>query len=295
MDIKMVLAMMVVFLLLTSCLKKDEIINSSDVEIINSELLSEACVAEASQMSTVIFSGLSDPQLGSTLAAAAIPNFAAVDSLLTGAEVSVTGTGGKNNPQGTITIDFKSGTADAHGIIRKGKITITYSGRRWALGSTRTFSFSGYSRNNVIIGDTTKYKITSSTADSTATKRAFDHVLTSHALIFPDHTTFFISEAHFKDSTDFIAKTTTLLKSDLTSDVEGTTRSGAQFTIKIKSPLVYKPQCMASKMYLPNDGEKVITVGSSDYTIGYGSTCSRTVTVTVGDKPRMITVNSDGN
>lgn len=294
MDIKMVLAMMVVFLLLTSCLKKDEIINSSDVEIINSELLSEACVAEASQMSTVIFSGLSDPQLGSTLAAAAIPNFAAVDSLLTGAEVSVTGTGGKSNPQGIIAIDFKTGIADAHGIIRKGKITITYSGRRWALGSTRTFSFSGYSRNKIVVGDSANYVVTNSTADSIAPVR--DLHLTSSTFTFPDHTTFFIKDAHFTTSVDYIAKTTTLLKSDVTtSDVEGTTRSGAQFTIKIKSPLVYKPQCMASKMYLPNDGEKVITVGSSDYTIGYGSTCSRTVTVTVGDKPRMITVNSDGN
>lgn len=296
MDMKRLpLVIVVSVVMLVSCSKNDETLNSTEVEIVSSESLSEACVAETSEMGFVILNTLSDSQLGTTLATEAIPNFSLTDTLLMGATIAVSGTGGLSNPQGAITIDFKStGTTDRNGVIRKGVITINYSGRRWAVGSSYSISFSGYSRNNVNLADTTNYTIT--VTDSTDNARNFHHALKGCVLTFPDQRTFF-READFISSINFKSKTTTLLTSVETSDANGTTRDGTDFGTKIMAALVYKSECIGAKMYLPNEGTKNITVGSSTYTVTYGSTltCGRTVNVTAGDKSATITVNSDGN
>jgi hypothetical protein len=296
---KRVLVIMVgSILILTSCSKNNETLNSTEVEIISSESLSEACVAEASEMSTVILSSLTDSQLGST--SVSIPNVVStIDSLLVGTTITGVGTGGMNNPQGTITIDFtETGRTDLRGVMRKGIIKIKYSGRRWALGSTRSISFLGYSRNSVTLNDDTNYTITNLNAnsDSSSIRRNFQHLLENCILTFPDHKTF-SRAAKFIARINFLAKTTTLYAIDTCAS--GRTRYGEKFFTSIIDSLVYKPQCIGAKMYLPNDGHKKITLGSSVYTITYSSTsttCSQAVLVEAGDnRSATITVNSDGN
>jgi hypothetical protein len=279
-------------IMLASCSKNNDALNSTDVENVSSELLSEVCVAEVSEMSLVIFSNVNDSELGSTQAS--IPDLSSIDSLLTGASITIAGTGGADNPQGIITIDFKTGTPDYHKVIRKGLVNIEYVGRRWATGSSRLISFSGYSRNNVKVDDSTHYLITNLT-NSSPTARDFHHVLTGCQLTFPDQTTF-KRHAEFIATIDTVSKTTTLLAGDTTNN-GGTTRYGANFVMNIVSPIIYKSQCIGSKIYLPNEGTKSITVGSSKYTVVYGSTktCGKTVKVIAGEKSSTITVNSDGN
>jgi hypothetical protein len=282
------------FIMLASCSKNNEI-NSTEVENVSSESLSEACVAEASEMSTVILSSVNDSKLGST--PASIPDVSLIDSLLTGASIAIAGTGGMNNPQGTITIDFtKTGKKDPRGVTRKGIIKISYSGRRWAEKSSHSISFSGYSRNNVKIDDNTNYTITNLTAnsDSTATRRNFQHVLKNCTLTFPDQKTF-SREAKFIARINFVSKTTKLYAIDTCAT--GITRYGEKFVVFIIDSLVYKPQCIGAKIYLPNEGIKSLTVESSKYAVIYGSTltCSQSVMVNMRDRSAAITVNSDGN
>jgi len=284
-------------LMLASCSKNNEL-NSADVENVSSELLSEACVAEASEMSIVIFSNVRNSLLGSTLPS--IPDLSSIDSLLTGALISISGTGGMNNPQGAISIDFKTGTTDHHGILRKGVVKINYTSRRWAPESSYSISFSGYSRNNVKIDDGTNYIIKNLSADSLAKTRDFYHVLTGCQLIFPDWKSdqnTFLRNAKFVSTINFVSKTTTVSVNDTTA-ISGKTRYGADFVTTIKTALIYKSQCSGSKVYLPSDGTKTITVvGSSIYAVDYSSTltCGQTVGVKAGDKSATITVNSDGN
>lgn len=280
-------------LILTSCSKNNEVLNSTDVENVSSELLSEAYVAEASEMSIILFNNINDSKLGSI--STPIPDLSSIDSPLNVAALTISGTGGTNNPQGTITIDFKTGTTDHHGVLRKGIVKITYSGRRWAAGSTHSISFSGYARNRVTIDDGTIYTITNRT-DSLAAAREFHHVLKGCQLTFPDQKTF-KRDADFIATIDFELKTVTLSVNSATDSTKGTTRYGASFVMKITKPIIYKSQCIGSKIYLPSGGAKTITVGSSTYAVAYDSTrtCSKFVTVKVGDKSATIAVNSDGN
>lgn len=55
------------------------------------------------------------------------------------------------SPQGVITIDFGTGCEDERGNIRKGKIIITYNGRRFFPGSSIVTTFDGYEINGIMI------------------------------------------------------------------------------------------------------------------------------------------------
>jgi hypothetical protein len=282
-------------LIVASCSKNNDVVNSTDVQNINSESVSDAFTYETSDMCNTVLSNVTDTQLGSAPVSGAIQNLGS-DPRLTGAVISVAGTGGKDSPQGTITIDYKSGAIDGNGVRRKGLITIAYNGRRWAEGSSRTISYSGYSRSNVVFYDSMTYRITNLSPDSTATPLNFHHTLVGGKLTFPDQTSI-VRNADFNAAINFVAKTTTLSGNGAAHSATGTMRAGADFVMDITTPLLYETQCIASKVFLPVGGKKSITAGSSTYTVDYGDglTCDKTITATVGGKSATISVNSDGN
>jgi hypothetical protein len=284
---------MVVILILASCSTNNNVLTSSDIENVNSESVSDSYTSETSEMSMAVLSNVNDTQLGS---AGLISDLGSVDSRLTGASITVSGAGGASNPQGKITVDFRSGTTDPNGVLRKGMITIAYTGRRWIAGSSYIISCSGYSRNNVVFDDNMTLTITNLSTDSTATTLNFHHVLAGCKLTFPDKT-WMLRTADFNESVNSIAKTKTLSASGLTQTASGTTRAGQGYTMDIKSPLVYQANCLATKVYIPVGGEKSLIVGSTPYVINYGdgTTCDNTATVKAGDKSITITVNGDGN
>lgn len=288
-------AVMVGILILVSCAKNNDILNSNDTQNVNSESVSDSYTSETSDMSTTVISSVNDTKLGSARESGSIGDLGSIDSRLTGAIITVTGTGGKVNPQGIITIKFGIGTTDPKGVIRKGTITITYSGRRWAAGSSRIISYSGYSRNSVVFDDNMTFTITNLSTDSAmSTPLSFHHVLAGGKLTFPDGKTV-TRNADFDVAINFIAKTVTLSASNAAHSASGITRAGKEYTMDITTPLVYKASCIASKVYIPVSGVKTITAGL-EYTIDYGDgTCDNTVKITVGGKSATITVNGDGN
>jgi len=175
-------------------------------------------------------------------------------------------------------------------------ITIAFSGRRWALGSSYSISYSGYSRNFVVFDDKATYSIINLSPDSTAITRNFQHSLVGGKLAFPDHTVI-LRNADFNVAINFVSKTTDISSSAAAHSATGTMRTGADFFIDITTPLVFEASCIASNVYIPVGGQKSITVGTAVYNINYGdgTTCDNSATVTAGGKSMAITVNSDGN
>ncbi len=283
-------------LVLTSCSKNNEALTSADVQNVNSESVLDSYTSEISDMFISVISNVNDTQLGSARTTGSIPDLGSIDSRLTSAIITVSGVGGKDDPQGTITIDFGKGTTDPAGAIRKGVITINYSGRRWAVGASRIISFKSYSRNNVVFDDHMTYSITNLSLDSTATTLNFHHALTEGKLTFPDYTSI-STDAEFDAAINLVAKTTTISASGLTPSATGTMRGGADFVMYITTPMIYKVLCLASKVWIPVGGEKSITAGSVTYKINYGDgiTCDNTITVMAGGKSTIITVKSDGD
>jgi hypothetical protein len=281
---------------MASCAKNDDILNAGDTQNVNSESVSETSTSETADMTNSVMSNVNDTKLGEARVAGVITGLGDVDGRLSGATITVSGTGGKSNPSGTITIDFGTGTTDPRGVVRKGVITITYAGRRLAQNSTRQINYTNYSRNGVAFDNGMQFLSTNITADSTGTTFEFHHQLTGGLLTFPDETTVH-RIADYNVTLDLTAETLTLSASDATHSASGTTRASKDYHMDITAPIVYKASCIADKFYFPASGTKSITVNNTvTYTIDYGTgTCDNTVTITLGGKSKTITVNSDGN
>jgi len=282
-------------LMLTSCSKNNDVLNSSDVENVNSESVSDSYTSETADMAASVVSNITATTYGSGGVAVAITGLEAKDSRLTGATITITTAGTNDNPSGLITIDFGTTGVTTNGVIRIGKIQISYSGKKNSEQSTRTLRYDGYSRSRVVFSPLMVFTITN-IKDSTL----FNRVLDQGELTFPDGSTI-LRKANYNVAVDYIAKTLTLSANanvDLNHSATGTTRAGNDYTMDIgnNTPLVYKVDCLATKVYIPVGGAKTINAGPA-YAIDYGdgATCDNTVIITLGGKSATITVNGDGN
>jgi hypothetical protein len=137
-----------------------------------------------------------------------------------------------------------------------------------------------------------KFTITNVT-DSTV----FHHVLTGGMLTFPDNTTMLrVSDYYVTLNYSNLTLTLSATPNLTGHSASGTTRAGKSYTMDITSPLVYKSECIAAKVFIAASGTKSITAGLLTYVIDYGDgVCDNTVTITVGGKTVTITASSNGN
>ncbi|MBS1508484.1 MAG: hypothetical protein JSS79_17730 [Bacteroidetes bacterium] len=277
---------------LASCNKStDSPLSSTDSQNVNSESVSDSYASESSDLGNSVVSNVTSTQLATGRTEGKITGLEAKDPRLAGATITITPTGTKDAPAGTITIDFGTGVT-TNGVTRVGQIILTYSGKKGVAGSTRTVGYNGYSRNDVKFDNNMKFTITNVT-DSTV----FHHVLTGGALTFPDNTTI-LRISDYYVTLDYSAKTLTLSATPNYTghSASGTTRAGKSYTMDITKPLVYKSECAAAKVFIAASGTKSITAGLLTYTIDYGDgVCDNTVTITVGGKTVTITASSNGN
>lgn len=189
-------------------------------------------------------------------------------------------------PIGTITIDFGTGCADAHGKTRKGMIVIHYSGKRFSPGSTITVTVQNFYKNDAHVeGTLTLTGLLPSTPDNSKFQ-----LVTSGRLTFPDgrHATREQSTIHelFPDPKNLWI---------VTGHSSGTNKNGKSYTMKITSELVYSKTCeLNSKVFIPVKGIKTLTVDHKEIIVDYGDgSCDNTVTITVNGKSKVETL-TDG-
>ncbi len=300
-------AMVAGIFMLASCSKStDNPLSSTDTENVNSESVSSSTADETSDLGNSVMTNVSDSKLAGARVAGkvTITGLDLIDGRLKGATITINGTGTKDNPSGTITIDYGTAGVTTNGVTRKGQIIITYSGKRLAAGSTRSIRFFGFSRNSVAITGAYTVTVNDTTLTTTDLTATFTHS-TDITLTFPDDNTTITRQASFDVAWDYIIATP--LKSTITykanGGATGTTRKGATYAMVITKDLVYRADCFASGMFLPISGTKTISVTSTPgatpvvYTLdfGTGTTCSNTVTVSANGKSTTITVSSNGN
>ncbi len=283
---------------LGSCKKTDDTaLSSDDTQNVNSESVSASTSSETSDLTNSVISNVSDTQLSTGRVDGVINGLSAKDPRLSGATITITGTGTKDNPSGTISIVFPSPGVTTNGVTRVGTINVTYSGRRLQPGSTRSLAFDNYYRNGVKVDGTYSVSVTDSTLTNTDFTVTFAHV-TALTLTFPDGKTV-VRNASFTAVWDYkIADPT---KSTIThkagGTAEGTNRKGRPYTMTIDTDIIYRADCFAAGFGLPYTGTKTIVVNSlATYKIDYGTdTCDDTVTITFAGKTVSIPVGKDGN
>jgi len=288
-------------LVMAACSKKDDNpLSSTDSQNVNSESVADASTSEVADMGNSITVNVTQTQYGGRVSGSplVLTGLDKKDGRLAGATITLTpgANSTKDNPNGTITIDFGAGVT-TNGVTRKGKIVITYSGKKSVANSYRTMTFIDYSRNGVVFDNAMSYKVTN-VLDSTK----FHHVLTGGKLTFPNDNTTILRATDYIVTIDYTAKTVTLSATDGTTiqntighSAKGTTRAGKEYSMDITTPVVYKAECLTTTV-LPVQGVKAFTAGLISYTVDYGTgACDNTITITFGGKSVTVTASTDGH
>jgi len=294
--------------LLYSCKKDNEsALSSTDSENVNSESVSASVSTETADITATVVNNSNDTQLSGGRVAATQVDWMSLDGRLKGATITITPGGTFDIPQGTITIDFGTGTTDAYGVIRKGVITINYYGRRFKTGSYRTIHFTGYSRtvsatnsNTITFDNAMVYTVTNVT-DSTAVPLKMHHVLENGKLTFSSDNTFIIRTSNIVVAWNKDAGTLTHLAKtqDVLHSATGTSRTGVDYTMDISKDLIHKVSCLPN-VSIPVSGTKDFSVVGNIKTINYSidfgdGACDNTAVITIGTRSITVTLSKDGN
>ena len=213
------------------------------------------------------------------------------------AKVTITRTGTSNDiPTGVITIVYPAdGTCkDGRGNVRKGTITITYTGKKFALNSKIVTTFTEYSIGGVKIEGT--YTLTNVTATTTDFPR-FTAVIVGGKVTFLDGKTVTREQSFTREwqrGANPSSDKWVLLAGGTAS---GSNRDGVVYNMSITKDLVYSRACQISnKVFIAVSGEKTFKSGDKLMTINFGDgACDNKVTITVNGKSKEVEIKGDGN
>lgn len=303
-----------IVVMLLACQKDTEILNSVDTQNVNSEAASGAYVNENSDISSIVMSNLTMAQYaGARVAGDIVSGLGSVDGRLKCATVTVTrdAASTQQSPSGTITIKFDSTCADNHNVVRRGTITITYSGRRWQPNSTFNIKLTNFYRNSVHI-EGTENNLTQLSVDSLHLQIVSS--LVGGKITFGDGRS--IEREHMFTKTWYRSSDPTQPTNDewhIEGKANGKNKNGNTYkmqigipsttdpTVLLPAPLIEKFNCwVKNHIFIPVKGIKIIDVTSATdtrtYKVDYGDgVCDNLVIVTVNGKEKIISVNGDGN
>ncbi|GAB1444784.1 hypothetical protein MASR2M41_04090 [Flammeovirgaceae bacterium] len=182
------------------------------------------------------------------------------------------------HPKGVITIDFGSGCEDKKGDVRRGKIIITFDGRRFLPGSSYVTTFENYSINDIKIeGARTVTNVNGSVEEHPS----FTIVIEGGKATWPDGT--FATRESNRNREWIRASNPVNDEWHVTGNAAGTNRKGVSYTMEITEALVYKRECaISNRIFMAVAGVKVLTTENRQKTIDYGDgNCDRTVTILI--------------
>lgn len=184
----------------------------------------------------------------------------------------------------TMTIDFGSGCTSANGIVRKGKIIATLSGKVRESGTTTSVSFSNYYVNDYHVeGD---YSMTANSGSGNGVN--FTTAVSGGKITYPDGSTYYnYSGTHTLAQTGGIG--TAAVADDIfswTGEFTTSSSAGKSITVSITSALTKDMSC---KNII--SGVQTFTYNGISGSIDYGDgTCDNQATLTVGSKTQAITL-----
>jgi len=204
-----------------------------------------------------------------------------------------------NVPKGSIVIDFgTTGCADVLGNVRKGKIIINFTGRRFLPGSIVVTTFDGYSINDIqLSGVRTLTNIT----ESSESAPKFQVELENGKAVWPDATEATREHCFVRTwqrggnpSLDAMVVDKCTNNDSWPHDytATGENRRGRAYTMTILEPLVYKRGCPIAvegvKQFVDVATGKVVLVDYGD------GACDRIITISVDGNSRSVNVGKRG-
>lgn len=174
----------------------------------------------------------------------------------------------------TITIDYGDGCEGPGGRIRKGKVIITYDGRRFEPGSSRIVTLDEFYLDSVKVEGT---RTITNISESIEDNPTFSITLRGGKVTMPDGR--FATREADHQRTWFRANNPREDYSTVDGEASGVTLNGSNYSVVISETLIFKRSCV--RVFVPVQGVKVFTVGEEEAIVDYGDgTCDTIVTVT---------------
>lgn len=284
------------FLLLVSCDDKIDF-TSNDAQSVENEATTDSYFEDADDMSSVaVWSD--EATKGGKVASSGARKITLSDLRMACATVEIVPAADSqiDFPKGTITIDFGSGCTDSRNNVRAGKIMVTYAGKRYSPGSTRTVTLEGYSINGVKVEGV---RNVTNIAGSTDESPKFRIEVIGGKATWPDGS---IATREVRRIREWKRAASPLQDewevsqpADADFAASGTNRNGKAYQVNITSAIIYKRECAVSaRVFMAVQGTKELIVDGKKITIDYGSgECDRIVTITVNGKTEQVTVRGD--
>lgn len=259
--------------LLEAC--KDEVVGRADLEAVPEEALTESFYQDLDDLSNVALQEPTDNQYagGRTTATITVDDdrFDCNNVVVT---VQPASGSTLQNPQGVITIDFGTiGCADPRNVLRRGKLHVAYSGRRFMPNSRIIITPENYSVSAVKIeGIRTSVNVSASTEAAPS----FHVTLTDGRATFPDGT----AMTRTSDITWTWKRNENPLDDERIvsagSTASGTTRTGVAYSVSVDEDLVYQRTCLIAV-----DGVKDYIINNTkDISVDYGYEDCQHVSIT---------------
>lgn len=192
------------------------------------------------------------------------------DDRLNGATITRVG----DSENGTLTIDFGSGSTDGQGRTRRGSIQVRYTGRQDRSNSTRELTFIDFRVGDVKVEGTRRITLLSSDAEVTVEQIDVEE----GRITFADGS---IARRRLHRIRERHHTGNLLDRLIIYGTEEGNHRNGRGFYIEILEPLVFDRTCIQSGGLIAVEGKKLIKHSEREITVDYGDgTCDNKVTIT---------------
>ncbi len=174
-----------------------------------------------------------------------------------------------------IIIDFGTGCTSEEGLVRKGKILLTYSGNLAFPGSKIITSFEGYEVNGLKLEGT---RSLTNTGINLATRTITMTVNVENGKItWPDNTFATLKMDQVRE----ITMEAQGYESSVTGTGSGKSRGDSNYSTLITSPLKLTQTCISSGIWVPNSGVLQFTYKGITASVDFGSgTCDKVGKVT---------------
>ncbi len=174
-----------------------------------------------------------------------------------------------------IIIDFGTGCTSPEGVVRKGKVLLTYSGNLAFPGSTIITSFEGYEVNGLKLEGT---RVLTNTGINLATSTITMTVKVENGKItWPDNTFATLKMNQVRE----IKLEAQGYETSVIGTGEGKSRGDYNYSTLITTPLKLTQTCIASGIWVPNSGVMQFIFKGIKSSVDYGSgTCDKVGKVT---------------
>lgn len=271
--VKVITSMVACFLMpvLVSCLKSsDAVLPSTDVQVATDQEHYESYLCDADDMVDLAVNAQKEIIGEGRLQEAIRPaddRFSCAALTLTFSEDN-----SKDVPHGNLLIDFGDSCSDAKGADRKGKISVEFKGKRFAIDSYVNYTFEKYAIYDVMLEGERKMTVTQIINDNNFVTVTMSLLLKNGKAKWTDNTAMTLSTQqvrewiHDKLNTNYD-------QWQITGSSSGTTRGGRTFSAAITEPLFYNMKCIRGdiRVYLPDKGKVNLTVsGDAPMMLDFG-------------------------